>query len=132
MKENILVVHGGAPTAVMNASLYGVIREAEKYPNIDHIYAAIGGSGGILKEHFLDLKTIEKDKIESLPYTPASAIGTSRDALEKEDYEQIADVIQKNKIRYVFMNGGNGSMDTCGKIYHACKEKKYDVIVVGK
>ena len=87
MKENILVVHGGAPTAVMNASLYGVIREAEKYPNIDHIYAAIGGSGGILKEHFLDLKTIEKDKIESLPYTPASAIGTSRDALEKEDYE---------------------------------------------
>ena len=60
MKENILVVHGGAPTAVMNASLYGVIREAEKYPNIDHIYAAIGGSGGILKEHFLDLKTIEK------------------------------------------------------------------------
>ena len=22
-------------------------------------------------------------------------------------------------------------MDTCGKIYHACKEKKYDVIVVG-
>lgn len=29
MKENILVVHGGAPTAVMNASLYGVIREAE-------------------------------------------------------------------------------------------------------
>ena len=130
MKENILVVHGGAPTAVMNASLYGVIREAEKYPNIDHIYAAIGGSGGILKEHFLDLKTIEKDKIESLPYTPASAIGTSRDALEKEDYEQIADVIQ-NKIRYVFMNGGNGSMDTCGKIYHACKEKKYDVIVVG-
>ena len=69
MKENILVVHGGAPTAVMNASLYGVIREAEKYPNIDHIYAAIGGSGGILKEHFLDLKTIEKDKIESLPYT---------------------------------------------------------------
>ena len=55
---------------------------------------------------------MRKIKLESLPYTPASAIGTSRDALEKEDYEQIADVIQKNKIRYVFMNGGNGSMDT--------------------
>jgi 6-phosphofructokinase 1 len=77
MKENILVVHGGAPTAVMNASLYGVIREAEKYPNIDHIYAAIGGSGGILKEHFLDLKTIEKDKIESLPHSPAQTAGAS-------------------------------------------------------
>lgn len=62
MKENILVVHGGAPTAVMNASLYGVIREAEKYPNIDHIYAAIGGSGGILKEHFWILRRLRKIK----------------------------------------------------------------------
>lgn len=131
MEENVLIVHGGAPTAVMNASLYGVVKEAEKYHGIDHIYAAIGGCGAILKEKFLDMKTVDNAKIESLPYTPSSAIGTSRDALEQEDYEQIADVIRKNHIHYVFMNGGNGSMDTCGKIYHACKAKKCDVIVVG-
>ena len=30
MADNLLVVHGGGPTAVINASLYGVIREAKK------------------------------------------------------------------------------------------------------
>ena len=27
-KHNLLIVHGGAPTAVINASLYGVLKEA--------------------------------------------------------------------------------------------------------
>jgi len=27
MSQNVLVVHGGGPTAVINASLYGVIEE---------------------------------------------------------------------------------------------------------
>ena len=31
MGENILIVHGGGPTAVINASLYGAITEAKKY-----------------------------------------------------------------------------------------------------
>lgn len=131
MKENILIVHGGAPTAVMNASLYGMVQEALKYPNIDHIYAAIGGSGAVLKEKFLDLKIVDKNKMEQLPYTPASAIGTSRDVLEESDYCRIADVIIKNHIRYVFMNGGNGSMDTCGKIYRACRQKSQEISVIG-
>ena len=28
MEGNALIVHGGAPTAVINASLYGAVREA--------------------------------------------------------------------------------------------------------
>ena len=55
MAENVLIVHGGGPTAVINSSLYGVIEEAKKIGKIDKVYAAIGGSEGILKERFLDL-----------------------------------------------------------------------------
>lgn len=29
---NMLVVHGGAPTAVINASLYGAVKEAKNTP----------------------------------------------------------------------------------------------------
>ena len=29
---NALIVHGGAPTAVINASLYGAVTEAHKHP----------------------------------------------------------------------------------------------------
>ncbi|MCI5996228.1 MAG: 6-phosphofructokinase, partial [Blautia sp.] len=43
MERNLLVVHGGAPTAVINASLYGVIMETLLHEEITHLYAAIGG-----------------------------------------------------------------------------------------
>lgn len=129
--SNALIVHGGAPTAVINASLYGAVTEARKHPEIEHFYAAIGGSGAVLKEHFLDLFTSSEDELELLLHTPGSAIGTSRDPLETEDYDQIAQVIARHNIRYVFFTGGNGSMDTCGKVYQACCRAGVDVNVVG-
>ena len=128
---NMLIVHGGAPTAVINASLYGAVKEAKKHGCIDKIYAAIGGSGAVIRQQFLDMKTVDEQRLELLPFTPASAIGTSRDHLEPEDYQAIARVIEKNDIKYVFFNGGNGSMDACGKVYSACRELGVDVQVVG-
>ena len=131
MAINALVVHGGAPTAVMNASLYGAICQAKEQGEIDHFYGALGGMKAVLQEKFLDLFTVPGEKLELLPYTPASAIGTSRDPMEQEDYENVAKVIARNHIRYVFFNGGNGSMDACGKTYHACRKLGVDVQVVG-
>ena len=43
MKGNLILIHGGGPTAVINASLAGAIRQAKKEPNVDRILAAIGG-----------------------------------------------------------------------------------------
>lgn len=129
--SNALIVHGGAPTAVINASLYGAVTEARKHPEIEHFYAAIGGSGAVLKEHFLDLFSSSEEELELLLHTPGSAIGTSRDPLETEDYDQMAQVIARHNIRYVFFTGGNGSMDTCGKVYQACCRAGVDVNVVG-
>ncbi len=124
MKDNILIVHGGAPTAVMNASLYGVIQEVKKHTQIEHLYAAIGGTKGILDENFLDLLTLSEQKISLLPATPSSFIGTSRYHLEESDYEKIANKIIDNDITGVLFNGGNGSMDTCGKLSATLKNHK--------
>ena len=84
---NVLVVHGGGPTAVINASLYGVIQEAAECGGIEHVYGAIGGSEAILKERFLDLAAYPEEKLKLLLTTPATALGSSRYALEQEDYE---------------------------------------------
>ena len=46
MKGNLILIHGGGPTAVINASLAGAIRQAKKEPGVDRILAAIGGTGG--------------------------------------------------------------------------------------
>lgn len=117
MQGHLLIVHGGGPTAIINASLYGVICEARRHPEIGRIYGARGGMGGLLREELIDLTGLSADRLEGLLQTPGSAIGTSRDPLEKADYERIAAIVQKHGIRYVLMNGGNGTMDTCGKLY---------------
>lgn len=129
MKNNLLVVHGGGPTAVINASLYGVITEALKSDKIDKIYGAIGGSEAILKENFLDLGTTDPDKLKLLLTTPGSAIGSSRYALEQKDYNSMVEIFKKNNIKYVLFNGGNGTMDTCGKVSKVCQ--KEDIFVAG-
>ena len=59
MKNNVLVVHGGGPTSVMNASLYGVLKEAERHSQIGAVYGAIGGVEGILKENLLNLSEFQ-------------------------------------------------------------------------
>lgn len=130
-KGNVLIVHGGAPTAVINASLYGAVTEAKKHPEVDKVFGAIGGSGGVLREQFAQLDTVPEDRLRLLLQTPASAIGTSRDPLEAEDYANMAQICKKHNIRWVLFNGGNGSMDACGKLYKACVAEGVDVRVVG-
>lgn len=122
MAENVLVVHGGGPTAVINASLYGVIEEAKRSGRIERVYGAVGGSEGILKERFVDLLQFPEEKQKLLLDTPATAIGSSRFALEQEDYEAMVAIFRKYEIKYVLLNGGNGTMDTCGRIYEVCKD----------
>lgn len=132
MKSNVLIVHGGAPTAVINSSLYGAVTEAKKYSDIDKVYGAIGGSKAILDERFKDLKPIEDERLKLLLQTPASAIGTSRYELHEADYERMVEIFNRNNIKVVLFNGGNGSMDTCGKIYKACHECGIRVVGIPK
>jgi len=130
-EQNLLIVHGGGPTAVINASLYGAITEAKKYPEITHIYAARNGTGGLLKEDLITLENIPKEDLELLLQTPGSAIGTSRDALYPDEYDRMVEILVKKNIKYVLFNGGNGTMDTCGKLYKTCREKNIDIKIIG-
>lgn len=117
---NLLIVHGGAPTAVLNASLYGAVLEAKRSGQVDHIYGAVYGSAGILNEMFVDLGAVSDEELKRLLTTPGSAIGTSRTHLEPEDYTAMARILEKHEIRYVLFTGGNGSMEACGRLKAAC------------
>lgn len=132
MANNLLIIHGGGPTAVLNCSLYGVIRQAQKERHIDSIYGANGGMGGALREDFIDLRRQMPEDIEKLLITPGSAIGTSRDPMETEDYARLLAILQKHHIRYVLLNGGNGTMDTCGKLHQACAGTNIRVMGIPK
>jgi len=125
----MLIIHGGGPTAVINSSLYGVIAEAKKNAVIDKVYGAIGGTEAVFNEQFMDLKTLSDKQMALLLQTPASAIGTSRYPLEQDDYGKMLPILKKYNIKYVLLNGGNGTMDTCGKLSKVCKDE--DIFVVG-
>ena len=87
MAGNLIIIHGGGPTAVINASLYGAIRQAQASPQVDRVLVAIGGTGGFLKEQIKDVTDLSEQQLSGLLTSPASAIGTSRDALEQPEYE---------------------------------------------
>lgn len=131
MEGNLLIAQGGGPTAVINASLYGIMQEAKKHPQIKGIFGARFGIEGVLKEEFIDLRQEEEQVVELLPYSPASAIGSCRRKLENEDYSVLLETFKKYNIRYFFYNGGNDSMDTCNKVFILAGQAGYDIKVIG-
>ncbi|MBQ2069588.1 MAG: 6-phosphofructokinase [Bacilli bacterium] len=134
--RNMVYIQSGGPTSVINASLYGAFKEAIRLPEkIDHIYGSINGIEGLIDGKLFDLRQEDPEDIELLIQTPGAALGTTRKKLPKDInepvYAQILDNIQRFSIKYIFVNGGNDSMDTCDKIAKLCDKKNLDVRVIG-
>lgn len=131
MGVNILVAHGGGPTAVINTSLQGVVEAARESGKVDKIYAARFGAEGILKGDLIDLTDVPASTIGKLAHTPASAIGSCRRKLTDADYPTVIETLKKYGIGCFFYNGGNDSMDTCNKISKLAQAEGLDVKVIG-
>ena len=79
MKKNILVGQSGGPTAVINASLYGVIAEGMARPEeVDHVYGMVNGIEGFLSGHVTDLSLLTREDLSLLKQTPAAYLGSCR------------------------------------------------------
>ncbi len=131
MGVNILVAHGGGPTAVINTSLQGVVEGARASGKVDKIYAARFGAEGILKGDLIDLTDVPSSTIAKLAHTPASAIGSCRRKLTDADYPTVIETLKKFNIGCFFYNGGNDSMDTCNKVSKLAQAEGLDVKVIG-
>ena len=133
--KNMVYIQSGGPTSVINTSLYGAIKEAKKYPDlIGHIYGSQHGVEGLIDDDLIDLGLEDDEQIELLLQTPGSILGTTRRKLPKDihtpEYAAIIENLKKHDIGYVFINGGNDSMDTCNKIAKLVKELGIDDIKV--
>ena len=129
---NVLVGQSGGPTAVINASVEGVIAEALNHDCIEEIYGTLNGVLGILNEDFIDLASESQQTIRGLRHTPGAALGTCRYKLKKQaDFERVLEVFKAQNIRYFFYAGGNDSQDTADKISKLAQEQGYDLRVIG-
>ena len=127
-----MVAQSGGPTAVINASVAGVVAEALNNPCIEEVYGGMNGVLGILNEEIIDLAEESQQNVRGLRYTPASALGTCRFKLKRDqEYERILEVFEAHNIRYFFYCGGNDSQDTADKISKLAQSKGYELRVIG-
>jgi ATP-dependent phosphofructokinase / diphosphate-dependent phosphofructokinase len=126
-----LLLHGGGPTQVINASLAGVVDECRRRPKIAALYGARYGIDGVLADDLIDLLLVDAARIEAVGRTPGSALGSSRSAVTAADYDRILAVLEERHIRYVFLNGGNGSMFMAHQLARAAVDAASEVRVIG-
>ncbi len=138
---NAVVGQSGGPTAAINATLSGVIKgafNAHEEGIIGTLYGMRNGIEGFLKENFVDLFDVfkNKDDLSTLEATPAAALGSCRRKLKSheedaETYAKILEILKKYDIRYFFYIGGNDSMDTVLKLSRYAASHDYELRVVG-
>ncbi|MDR1102078.1 MAG: 6-phosphofructokinase [Clostridiales bacterium] len=135
MGKNVIVAQSGGPTAVINASLAGVVRSAKEH-GLGKVYGAIHGVEGVMSADFIDL-TAEfnsEEKLNLLAHTPAAYLGTCRHKLPAEGDEVLAEIFkifEKHDIGFFFYIGGNDSMDTVDKLAKYAQKIGSDVKIVG-
>ena len=126
----------GGPTAVINASAYGVIKTALEADCITNVYGAAHGIVGVLNEELFDMSKEDPKELELLLHTPSSELGSCRYKIkdpdvDDTDYQKILEVFKKFDVRYFFYNGGNDSMDTCNKISRYMEKVGYECRIMG-
>jgi 6-phosphofructokinase 1 len=127
---NIAVAQSGGPTAAINSSLAGVIKQA-KLSGIPRIYGAKNGIDGVIRDRFCDLGNLGDSDLELLRSTPSTALGSCRIKLDPSQYPAIFANLEKRDIGAFFYIGGNDSMDTVSKLHDYAVQNGKAVRFVG-
>ncbi|MCU0918126.1 MAG: diphosphate--fructose-6-phosphate 1-phosphotransferase [Planctomycetes bacterium] len=126
-KANAVVGQSGGPTAVINASLVGVVEEAKKHPEIQSIYGAIHAVAGMVKDEFIDLGKLSAETLETVAVSPSSALGSSRDKPDAAYCRRILETFKKRNVKYFFYIGGNDSANTAYILNTVADESGFDI-----
>ena len=133
--KNLIVAQSGGPTAAINATLTGVIREWCKENKGAKVYGSRFGVEGILGENIIDLTELSEDDLDKLMRTPASALGSCRYRLsdpkeDETDFKRVVEVFRKYDIGHFVYIGGNDSMDTVYRLSEYFNENEITDITV--
>ena len=102
-----IIGQSGGPSAVINASAYGVIKTALESESITTVYGAFHGIVGVLNDRLMIMDKEDPKELEKMLYTPSSALGSCRykiadpDAYDT-DYKRNLEILNKYNVRYFF------------------------------
>lgn len=138
MKKNAIVGQSGGPTAVINASLFGVVQEALNHEEAcGTVYGMINGIEGLLNGTVMDMKPLRSSgELELIRTTPGAYLGSCRyrlpDDPEDEVYPRIFKRFEEYNIGFFFYIGGNDSMDTVSKLSRYAAMSGSDILILGE
>lgn len=125
----LIVGQSGGPTAAINSSLAGVLREA-KAQGIRSIYGMRYGIRGLLSGDLLDLTSLPTDVLPALQHTPSAALGACRHRLTDADVQLVLSTLQEHGVQYMVYIGGNDSADTSHRLAIAATEAGIDLRII--
>ncbi len=122
----IAVGQSGGPTAVINASLAGVIEGARAAGS--KVLGLRYGIQGALANDVVDLSAVDT---EALAHTVSAGLGSVRYKLNAEDYDQILAAFDAWRVQTFIYIGGNDSMDTADQLERVARQKNLPLRVMG-
>jgi 6-phosphofructokinase len=129
-RGNLIIGQSGGATAVINASLVGVVEAALADTRVDGIYGMLHGIEGLLKEDIIDLRQQPTSLWPQIQHTPSAALGSCRYKLQDSDLERVIDIFRRYDIRYMLYIGGNDSADTAHRLSEAAHQSNYDLSII--
>ena len=136
IKQNGLYIQSGGPTAVINASAYGVIHQwRTQGTKVGKLYAVLHGNYGLVNRLLYDTAEIAEEELLKLKYTPSMIFGSSRHRIPDgpegfNQYDVIVQIIEEYSIQYIFYNGGDGSLRACNDLQSYLKMKQVTCSVI--
>ncbi len=127
--RNLLVVQGGGPTQVLNATLAAIVEEAQG--KFDRIYGARSGIKGLIQRKFADLSNLSAAEMNLLRASPGAALGSSRAKPTGDDLARLLEWLREENVRDLLFVGGNGTMRGAETVSRFCREAGFDVKVLG-
>lgn len=131
MKGNAIVGQSGGPTAVINASLVGLVEEALSSALVDSVYGMRYGIRGLLDGEIVDIGNVSLSRLDNIALTPGAALGSTRYKLSDDDLPAVIERLKVLSVRYFFLIGGNDTMDTIGRVESYAREAGYELRGVG-
>jgi 6-phosphofructokinase 1 len=128
--RTLVVGQSGGATAVINATLAGVVTGARASGRFDRVLGMRHGSRGLLEGEFVDLTGLPPGHLDALARTPSAALGTSRLKLDDRQIGIALHRLDEAGCRALVLIGGNDSADTALRLSEA--DAGLDVVLAPK
>lgn len=130
-ESNLMIVQGGGPTAVFNASLAEIIAEAQRQPSIASVFGSRYGIKGLCDNNVVDITNASLADLDLLRRTPGASLGSSRHSPSEPELKKLIETLDRLKIDLLLFLGGNGTMRGAEIISRNCALQGLDVSVLG-